>query len=112
MMLETGVDGVTVARGCIGNPWIFQQARDLMAGRTPHAPSIAEQRRTLETHLGFATVIHGDRNASRQMRKFGIKFAALHPDATEVKRAFIAAESLAGWQSVIDRFYPPADGSS
>ena len=111
-MLElTGVAAVSIARGCIGNPWIFQQARDLMAGRTPRPPSIEEQRRTLESHLGFATVIHGDRNASRQMRKFGIKFAALHPDAMEVKRAFIAAESLAGWQSVIDRFYPP-DGSS
>ncbi len=27
MMDETGVDGVTVARGCIGNPWIFEECR-------------------------------------------------------------------------------------
>lgn len=112
-MIElTGVTGVSVARGCIGNPWIFRQARDLMAGRTPHPPSIAEQRETLETHLEFATVIHGDRNASRQMRKFGIKFAALHPDAATVKRAFIEAESMDGWRAVIERHYASGDGTA
>ena len=108
-MIElTGVTGVSVARGCIGNPWIFQQARDLMAGRTPRPPSIEDQRRTLETHLDFATVIHGDRNASRQMRKFGIKFAAHHPDAVAVKRAFIEADSMQAWKAVIDRHYSTA----
>ena len=33
MMEQTGVDGVTVARGCIGYPWIFQEVRALLAGR-------------------------------------------------------------------------------
>ena len=32
MIAETGVDGVTAARGAIGNPWIFSQARALLAG--------------------------------------------------------------------------------
>ena len=75
-MLElTGVSGVSVARGCIGNPWIFRQARDLMEGRTPTHPDPHDQRRTLEQHLAFAKIVHGEKVASRQMRKFGIKFA-------------------------------------
>ncbi len=32
MITETGVDGVTVARGAIGNPWIFSQCRALAEG--------------------------------------------------------------------------------
>ena len=106
-MLElTGVSGVSVARGCIGNPWIFRQARDLMEGRTPTHPDPHDQRRTLEQHLAFAKIVHGEKVASRQMRKFGIKFAGLHPDRDRVKRAFIEAESMAEWSAVIDRFYP------
>ena len=34
MIDQTGVDGVTVARGAIGNPWIFNQARALGRGAT------------------------------------------------------------------------------
>src|SRR5262249_11480755 len=43
MIRYTGVHAVSVARGCIGNPWIFRQARDLMAGREARRPTIAEQ---------------------------------------------------------------------
>ena len=40
MLQDTGVHGVSVARGCIGNPWIFHQARQLMAGETARAAHI------------------------------------------------------------------------
>ena len=77
-----------------------------MRGEVPVEPGLLEQRRTLEQHLEFARVIHGDQVASRQMRKFGIKFAALHPCAVVVKRAFIEADSMDAWSNVIDRHYP------
>ena len=33
MIEQTGVDGVTVARGAIGNPWIFNQTAAVAAGK-------------------------------------------------------------------------------
>jgi hypothetical protein len=39
------------------------------------------------------------------MRKFGIKFAAHHPQPEAVKSAFIACETMDGWREVIERFY-------
>src|SRR3972149_27562 len=33
MWRETGCAGIMIARGSFGNPWIFQQARDLLEGR-------------------------------------------------------------------------------
>ena len=103
-----GVQGVSVARGCIGNPWIFRQAREMMAGRVPMGPSIAEQREVLLSHWRFSEVIHGERRTGRHMRKFGIKFAQHHPRAMDVKHDFIRCETAAEWREVIERHYGPA----
>ena len=105
MMNETGVHGVSVARGCIGNPWIFTQARALMAGQEPLTPSIQEQRDVLIEHFDLCMKLHGEQPASRMMRKFGIRFSAHHPDAEHVKKGFIQVKSLEEWKQVIEQFY-------
>jgi len=108
MLRETGVDGVSVARGCIGNPWIFRQARRIMAGdanagRT--APSIAEQRDVLLEHFQLSVSLHGENAAGMMMRKFGIKFSRHHPRGADVAKGFIAVKSLDDWRGVLERFY-------
>ncbi len=110
LMLEfTGVQAVSVARGCIGNPWIFRQARQMMAGAPPLAPSPAEQRQVLLDHFDLAVRLHGERPASRMMRKFGIKFAAHHPTPERVKAGFIRCRSLEEWHQVVAMHYADAD---
>ncbi len=105
-MLEyTGVRAVSVARGCIGNPWIFQQARQLMRGYPRSAPTLAEQRGALLDHFDLSVKLHGERAAGRMMRKFGIKFARHHPDPQRVKSAFIACSTIAEWHRVITACY-------
>jgi hypothetical protein len=39
------------------------------------------------------------------MRKFGSKYAQLHPFADEVKQAFIRVSQPADWQAVLTRWY-------
>jgi tRNA-dihydrouridine synthase B len=105
-MLEyTGVHAVSVARGCIGNPWIFRQARELMAGRPASQPTIAEQRQVLLDHFDLSVRLHGERKAGRMMRKFGIKFARHHPDAQRVKSSFIRCTTVEEWHSVLRECY-------
>ncbi|MFG0283366.1 MAG: tRNA dihydrouridine synthase [Phycisphaerales bacterium JB039] len=112
MIEYTGVTGVSVARGCIGDPWIFRQARDLMAGREPAEPTLAEQREVLEQHFELALAVNaGAREpealTARMMRKFGIRFAARHPRAEDVRRRFVAVRSLEEWRGVLEEFYTP-----
>ncbi|MBD3675820.1 MAG: tRNA-dihydrouridine synthase family protein [Planctomycetaceae bacterium] len=104
MIHQTGVDGVTVARGAIGNPWIFQQARDLSEGRTPFVPDLQEQRRVLEMQYSLHLDYHPPKAVST-MRKFGIKFAPLHPNPVDVRNAFARIKTEDDWRLVLEEWY-------
>ncbi len=105
MIGYAGVTGASVARGCIGNPWIFRQARQMMAGETPTAPTIAEQREVLKTHFELSVLVSGEQAAGRMMRKFGIRFAQHHPQNEEVRQRFIRVTTSEEWMGVLGEFY-------
>jgi nifR3 family TIM-barrel protein len=108
MMAETGVDGVTAARGCIGNPWLFREARALLAGQPlPDPPSVPEQGDTIRRHFEWTVEIYGSQRAGAIMRKFGIKYSELHPMGRAVRDAFIQAGSTAEWLAVLEQWYAP-----
>ncbi len=106
MMAQTGVDGVTAARGAIGNPWIFAQARALAAGQSlPDPPSVFEQRDVIAEHYRLAEELYGPEVCGRHMRKFGIKYSKLHPQPREVRDAFVAVNHPGQWRDVLARWY-------
>jgi tRNA-dihydrouridine synthase B len=106
MIAQTGVDGVTAARGAIGNPWIFSQARALAAGKPlPAPPSVFEQREVIAEHYRLAEQLYGPDHCGRQMRKFGIKYAQHHPQAQAVRDAFVAVKRPGEWLTVLERWY-------
>jgi nifR3 family TIM-barrel protein len=113
MIEYTGVHAVSVARGCIGNPWIFRQARQMLAGDAPTEPTLAEQRDALEQHFMLSVAVNGEYKASYVMRKFGVRFAQHHPDFESVRKEFIAVNSIADWQAVLDAHYgAPSDDAN
>jgi tRNA-dihydrouridine synthase B len=106
MIRYTGVDGVTVARGAIGNPWVFSQARALAAGRPmPDPPSLHEQREVIGEHYRLAEEVYGADRCLPDMRKFAIKYSQLHPQHKEVRDDFCAVKQPGGWVEVLEKWY-------
>jgi tRNA-dihydrouridine synthase len=106
MIRYTGLDGVTVARGAIGNPWIFSQARALAAGKPlPDPPSLYEQRNVICEHYRLAEELYGHERCLPDMRKFAIKYARLHPNHVEVREDFCKVKESGGWRDVLAKWY-------
>ncbi len=68
---ETGADAVMIARGAIGNPWIFDEAKELMSkgfisGRVDEEKRI----KTCLRHLFLAIKVKGEKRSVLEHRKF------------------------------------------
>lgn len=71
MLEETGCDGVTVARGALGNPWIFRELEHFFAlGTDPALPAAGEVADVMLEHLGANIGFHGERAGTILFRKF------------------------------------------
>ncbi len=105
MLDQTGVDGVAAARGAIGNPWIFRQARDIAAGRKPFQPDIDEQRDILSRHFRLACDLYGPKRGPKIMRNFGIYYARMHPHPARVRTAFVNLKNEVDWQALMKAYY-------
>ncbi|HIU16535.1 MAG TPA: tRNA dihydrouridine synthase DusB [Candidatus Ventricola intestinavium] len=69
MLRETGCDGVAVGRAAQGNPWIFEQIRDAMAGRPVREITPQEKYSVLMRHAGMLAGLKGEPVAVREMRR-------------------------------------------
>jgi tRNA-dihydrouridine synthase len=69
MLSQTGCDGVMIARGAMGNPWIFREARQKLSGQIPSGPTREERQATTLSHLEQLCVLYGEHTAIAEMRK-------------------------------------------
>jgi nifR3 family TIM-barrel protein len=106
MFRQTGVDGVTVARGAIGNPWIYPQIEAVLSGHPlPPPPGLHEQRDVIFRHYRLAEHLYGADRCGGIMRKFAVKYAGLHPHYLKVRDAFVRAARPEEWQAVLQQWY-------
>jgi tRNA-dihydrouridine synthase B len=71
MIEETGSDAVVIARGALGNPWIFNESEEfLKTGKVLKSPGRKEIIKTMIEHLNACIEFYGERIGVVQFRKF------------------------------------------
>lgn len=69
MFADTGCDGIMLARGTLGNPWIYREVgAALEGGATPPPPTTAERAAVLAEHFELLRELYGDDLACRRVR--------------------------------------------
>lgn len=106
MLETTGIDGVSIARGAIGNPFIFGEVRSILAGgELPPPPAIPRQRAAIERHVQLLAAHHGESASVLQFRKFGVRYSELHPLNSDVKAAFLRVRTPDEFHATLDQWY-------
>ncbi|WP_037373216.1 tRNA dihydrouridine synthase DusB [Anaerovorax odorimutans] len=87
MMKETNCDFVMIARGAMGNPWIFKEALALWNGdEISKEPTLEEKLNIINKHFDYLLKEKGEYAAVREMRKhIGWYLKGVH-GAAEIRR--------------------------
>jgi tRNA-dihydrouridine synthase B len=111
MRHETGCAGIMIARGSFGQPWIFDQTRDLLEGRPKRPdPTIEERFRIALEHARMAEEYEPDRRgAAIEFRKHLGWYAKGLPGSAELRKRLHAVSSLGEVEGIFDDYLRGAD---
>jgi tRNA-dihydrouridine synthase B len=101
MVKETGCAGVMVGRGCLGNPWVFQQIKN---PGTP-APEMAERKRVIFWHYEMLTKTLGDHDATINMRKHLVWYSKGLPNGIELRRGLAKIKTRENVMEAVEKFF-------
>lgn len=87
MMRYTGCDAVMIARGALGNPWIFEECISIwQTGEKKSPPSLEERIQTIVNQYEMAISEKGEYSATREIRKHAGWYLKGLSHSAEIKR--------------------------
>lgn len=103
---ESGADGVAIGRGCLGNPWIFAQARARWLGHgPPRPPTLAERGKAVLQLVEGEFQHYGVTVALRRLARTSCYFAKTLPRFAEYRAAVQQVRDLHGFRRLVKDFY-------
>lgn len=102
----TGCDGIMVARGAEGNPWIFAEIKNALEGKDYQKPSLSDRRDMILKHLQISIDKKGEFSAMQEMKKHLLWYTKGLPGATVLRRQLMEMKEK---EAVIDYLYKAFD---
>jgi tRNA-dihydrouridine synthase len=117
-MSESGVDGIMIARGAVGRPWIFEDISRLQSGKPVLERTHTDLRDIIELHLNRLLELKGkealyrrkgtfniDRGAATHFRCHLIQYLSGFADWSDIRRRLNAIENTADIMDIADMVF-------
>ncbi|HBG28454.1 MAG: hypothetical protein A2Y10_10855 [Planctomycetes bacterium GWF2_41_51] len=105
-MKIAGIDGVAIARGAIGKPWLFRQIIDQLEGETEiYKPDISEQGRIILDHLDMLCELYEPKKRVWYFRKFLAHYSKGHAAGRKLKMELVTAHDEDQLRTAIKKWY-------
>ncbi len=105
MLLQTECDGVMIARGAMGNPFIFSEANQLLKQRKlPEPPTPHQRLMTALKQLEIAISIKGEPVACREMRKHFCAYSKGIAGSTSLRKLITRTSQYREYEGIVHEF--------
>lgn len=105
MRQETGCDGLMIARGAQGNPWIFAQIKHFLeTGEELPKPSAREMADMVLRHARMQMECKGERMGMREMRKHAAWYTGGYKHASKLRSRINEAETYEQLEELLREF--------
>ena len=106
MFEETGVDGIMIGRGALGNPWIFKQIEHYLNTGEKLAPiSKEEKHKVILEHFELLLKEKGEYTATREIRKHISWYVKGMPNATAIRDKINSVETQKEFIEILEQFF-------
>ncbi len=105
MLRTTGCDGVMIARGSLGNPFIFREVEALLRGDESKGRIAADRRlSTAMAHLRLLAGQVGEAKACRDMRKHFVAYTRGMEGGSVVRESVVHAARIEEYAEIVDSY--------
>ena len=106
MLAETGCDGVMIARGALGDPWLFERVNAAIEGReAPPEPNLQARMNAMRRQVEEMVELKGERTAMPQARAQAIHYMKGLKGAAALRRACCQLTYLSDLDELIETVF-------
>lgn len=105
MFEYTNVDGIMLGRATLGNPWIIEQIKNELLGKTVETPSLEEKLETIKRHVELAIQEKGEYIGIREMRKHVSWYIKNLKDSSKIREKINTLETKEEVITCLDEYF-------